>query len=68
MFYRMNLMVDIKENRFDSNMIVGGQLWVINKDININRIKNLLNIIGKSRVQVFYVLITLFSANDGNQK
>ena len=40
-------MVDMKENRYDPHMTVGGQIWVINKDININRIKNLLNIIGK---------------------
>ena len=41
-------MVDMKGNRFDSNMLIGGQIWTIDKSININRIKNLINILGKS--------------------
>ena len=44
----MNLMVDIKSNRFDADLVVGGQIWVISKDYNINRIKNLLNILGST--------------------
>lgn len=47
----MNLMVDMKENRYDPYMIVGGQIWVVDKNININRVKNLLNIIGKKIVR-----------------
>ena len=53
-------MVDMKGNRFDSNMLIGGQIWTIDKSININRIKNLINILGKSSnknsnsTQLFY--------------
>lgn len=42
----MNLMVDLKSNRYDSNLIIGGQIWVIDEKFNLNRVKNLLNIIG----------------------
>ena len=48
-------MVDMKENRYDPHMIVGGQIWLIDKNININRVKNLLNIIGK--ILSLYIII-----------
>ena len=44
----MNLMVNMKGNRFDRDLIVGGQIWVVKQGVNINRIKNLINILGKS--------------------
>lgn len=43
----MELMVDLKSNRFNDNLVVGGQIWIIDKEINLNRVKNLLNIVGK---------------------
>ena len=63
----MNLMVDMKENRYDPQMIVGGQIWLVDKNININRVKNLLNIIGKIKSKVLKY-DKIFSTNDSNPK
>lgn len=46
----MNLMVDLKSNRYDSSLTVGGQIWEIDGKFNPNRIKNLLNVVGKINV------------------
>ena len=40
-------MSEITREQNDPDHIIGGQIWYINKKVNLDKIKNLLNIVGK---------------------
>ena len=40
-------MSEITKEQDDPDHIIGGQIWHINKEINLDKIRNLLNIVGK---------------------
>ena len=41
-------MSEVTREQNDPNHIIGGQIWYIDRKINIDKIRNLLNIVGKS--------------------
>jgi len=45
-------MSEITKEQDDPDHIIGGQIWYINKKINIDKIRNLLNIVGKLSKQI----------------
>ena len=42
----LKFITDVSMNSVDRDQIIGGQIWMLDKSVDLGKIKNLLNIIG----------------------